>query len=345
MKRSPQRESRQAAPRVIVAERVLRKMAAGAARYLDEETAESLVGLVIDAPERGEPDIYVLDTIPPDPAHIERHVYAVAQGDDWQDEVLYWLAINWRRFRERRRASYGNALAAKWDAPLRYLGDWHKHPGDMFWPSQGDLDTALGILHDADSDMPHLLVPIVTLHPPDEPEANTGYALYTNGEDGTRIRVDFWYLRRGMRAFIEAKTEGQSDQVLPAVPPLGWHLRDRERFQREHDLLIGDGLAVSVTEHDADELPPMEVCFLVGRMGGTHVLILVTYKDYPARRPDMRVAPMLRLEPDEDMFDRLWAESRPLDKAELPDWAWSPDRTLLELVRAVEEKWRQGREA
>ncbi len=325
-------------PRVVLAERVIRKIAHGALLYPDEETAEALVGLIIPT-ENGEPDFYVLDTIAPEQHAVDRAGYMVEQGDELQDEIMYWLAINWKRFRDLRRQSYGNALAAKWDAPLRYLGDWHKQPGEMFWPSQGDLETARAILEEAGNDMPQIIVPIVTLAPPWDAESGPPgdeFDLYATQPDGPPVRINIWYLRRDLPEFIAARPQVMADDLLPAMPPLGWHLADRERFQAEYDLLTGDGLAVSISEWDADQRPPLEICFLVGRMGGDHVLLLITGYNYPATPPTVRVAPMLRLQDDEDMFARLWAESRPLTARETPDLPWTAERTLLELVRAVE---------
>jgi hypothetical protein len=294
-------------PRVIVAERVIRKIARGATRYLDEETAEALVGLVVPNAQ-GEPDLIVLDTIAPDQSAIDRGSYMVAQGDDLQDEIMYSLAINWRRFRAR---GADNPEAARYDVPLRYLGDWHKQPGEMFWPSGGDLQTAQEIVRDPDNDMPQILAPIVTLA---------------------------WYLSRKMRQFVAAKPDVLADEDLPALPALNWHLVDHPRFHEECDLLSADGLALSVTEWDADGQPPLELCFMVGRIGGQHVLILVTGQEFPQAGPEVRIAPMLKIGEDEDMFERLWAASEPLPADDLPDWEWTAEHHLIELVRAVEEK-------
>jgi hypothetical protein len=265
----------------------------------------------------------------------------VAQGDDLQDEIMYWLAINWRRLRELRSLSYGNALTAKWDVPLRYLGDWHKQPGEMFWPSEGDLQTALDILHEHENDMPQILAPIVTFAPPwDEETGPPGdeFDLYVQQDSGPTVRINFWYLSRKMGQFVAAKPDVQADDQLPALPPIGWHLRDRARFQQEFDLLRADGLAVSITEWDADGKPPMEVCFMAGRVGGSHVIILVTDINYPRVAPEIRLAPMLKVGHEEDLFERLWAESRPAEADKRPDWAWDEGRTLLELVQELETK-------
>lgn len=329
---------KQGVPRVVLAQRVVRKMAQGAALYLDEETAEAMVGLVLPK-DQGPPDFYILDTIAPDWDAIEREIAMVEQGDDLQDAIMYWFSINWRRFRQLRSQSYGSARSAKWDAPLRYLGDWHKQPGEMFWPSQGDLATAQAIVRDEANDMPQLLAPIVTIAPSWAEGADPpgdDYDLYVIQEDGPRIRVNFWYLNREMRQFVAAKPEVMADDLLPSLPPLAWHLTDRERFQREYDCLSDDGLAVSIVEWDADEVPPMEVCFMVGRMGGQQVLMLITDKNYPEVPPTVRLAPMLTVGEDEDLFKTLWAESIPYPTEGLPGWSWSPELCLLDLVRAVE---------
>ncbi len=315
-------------PRVFLAKRVVRKMAEGAALYPEEETAEALIGLIVPH-EGGEPDLYVLDTIAPAHDTIERESYMVEQGDDLQDEIMYWLAINWRRFRETGLDSDGNPLDPRWDVPLRYLGDWHKQPGDMFWPS-----------HDEDNDMPQIIAPIVTVAPPWNEEIGPPgdeFDLYVLQDDAAPVRINFWYLNRAMEAFVAARPHVLEDDAMPPLPSLAWHLTDHARFHDEYDRLSDAGLAVSVTEWDADGQLPLEVCFMVGRMGGKHVLILITAEDYPNVAPAVRIAPMIQLQEGEDMFERLWAESREISADELPaDWQWTAERSLLELLQAVE---------
>lgn len=329
---------RRSVPKVVLAQRVVRKMAQGALLYPDEETAEALVGLALED-EAGNPVFYVLDTIAPAHDTIDRAGYMVEQGDELQDEILYWLAINWRRFRDARRRSYGSALAGKWDAPLRYLGDWHKQPGEMFWPSAGDLETAQAIIHDAHNDMPQIIAPIVTIAPAWDPETGPpgdDFDLYATQPDGPNIRVNIWYLNQDLREFIAARPDVLADDLLPTLPPLGWHLTNRERFEQEYRLLTEDGLAVSVVEWDADTTLPMELCFMVGRMGGSQVVIIVTGQGYPQEAPRVRTAPMLKLAEGADMFEQLWAASAPFALEGLAGFTWAENRTLLELVRAVE---------
>ena len=44
-----------------------------------------------------------------------------------------------------------------------YLGDWHKHPGDLVEPSQGDAFTARDHLRDKVAGAPYVLVILATV--------------------------------------------------------------------------------------------------------------------------------------------------------------------------------------
>jgi hypothetical protein len=113
---------------------------------------------------RPEPDIYVIDTLSPG-EHVVREWGMFELGDDWQGDAFHWYFVNWEAFRELRRPSYGSALAAKWDVPLMYVGDWHKQPGAMVEPSAGDLHQARNIINDRETPEQQLVAPIVTLYP------------------------------------------------------------------------------------------------------------------------------------------------------------------------------------
>ena len=158
--------TRNSVPNLVIARRVLHKMTRAAQAFIEDETGEAMVGLVVPGERtKGIETLYVLDTISPDESAV-RQFHTFQQGDEQQDEIIWWLQENWRVYRERRRNSYGQALSAKWDVPLRYLGDWHKQPGYMIAPSGGDQRTALDWLDDEENGMNFLLAPIVTLgHP------------------------------------------------------------------------------------------------------------------------------------------------------------------------------------
>ena len=156
------RETPRDMPRIIVAQRVIDKIRMGALLYPEPETGEALIGFVV--PVQGRPgQISTSLTIGPGNDAV-REWGMFEQGDDWQGDVFDWLYYNWEAFRELRRSSYGNALAAKWDVPLAHVGDWHKQPGDMIAPSGGDAETARRMI-EIDTPVQHLVAPIVTLYP------------------------------------------------------------------------------------------------------------------------------------------------------------------------------------
>lgn len=331
--------ARHRVPNLVVAQRVLERMAAAAQHFIEDETGEALVGLVVPGGHtNGVPTIYALDTIAPDDSAV-RQLHTFQQGDARQDEIIWWLQENWRLYRQRRRMSCGKALPAKWDVPLRYLGDWHKQPGFMIQPSVGDQMTALGWLDDSDNGMDFLIAPILTLdHPSTTSEGGPGANFVTlpHASD-THMRVDFWYISRTLRLFQPIAPAVYPDDQLPGLPDYPWHLADSARFDEELRMMQRDGLALTVVLWDAAEAPPLAVCLLTARVGADRVLIVVTGWDYPRPAPQARVAPFRSMGPDDDLYDifaQLWAESRPV--ADPPGWTWTPDKRLLDYIQAVE---------
>ncbi|GIV80893.1 MAG: hypothetical protein KatS3mg051_0247 [Anaerolineae bacterium] len=339
-------------PRLVLAERVLDKIVQGALRYPEPETGEAMVGLIVPQPGRLEPDVYVLETISPGPDAV-REWGRFEQGDDWQGDVFHWWHVNWEAFRELRRPSYGKALAAKWDVPLAHVGDWHKQPGDMIAPSGGDARTARAMIEDKETPVELVVAPIVTMYPLTEVSTNeegveeaSVQGMPSLGpqsivrrceEEGWLVRIDFWYMSRRAPRFVAVAPVVWPDDRLPALPPLAWHLAHPRRFEQEYDLLREAGYTVDVVRWDADGRPPYEICFAVFKEGASQVVLLVTGMDYPNTMPAVRVAPLVTVEEDQDMFETLYAASRPLLTTQLPDWPWDSRRTLIELVWHVEK--------
>ena len=240
--------------------------------------------------------------------------------------------------REKRVGLFGKAVAPKWDVPLRYLGDWHKQPGYMIQPSGGDLSTALEWIDDPVNRMELLLAPIVTLDHPStisESSVTTNYLMLPQG-DGTSIRVDFWYIDRETRLFQPIAPTLYPEGQLPSLAGYPWHLSDPRRLEDELQLLKGGRLFSSITLWNADNEPPLEICFLTARMGADKLIILITPHDYPHRPPSVRTAPFIQMGAGDDMykvFEQAWKASQPLSY----DLAWSPEKTLLEVVHAVEK--------
>ena len=339
-------------PRVVIAERVIDKIVRGALLHPEPETGEAMVGLVIPQAGRLEPDIYVLDTISPG-QHVVREWGRFEQGDDWQGDVFHWLYVNWEAFREMRRPSYGSALAAKWDAPLRHVGDWHKQPGSMIAPSGGDAETARSMIADSETPIEQIVAPIVTMYPlqpePDEGAETGDLAAETMPpmtphsmvrrlpDEGWLVRMDFWYMSKRAPRFVPIVPALSPDNRLPGLPALAWHLAHPRRFEQEFGLLREAGYLADVVRWDADGKPPYEVCFCVYREGASRAIILVTGADYPMTMPAVRVAPLVTAAEGDDLFERLYAGSRPLLLTELPGWTWDSKRTLIELVWHIEK--------
>jgi len=360
-------------PHIILAQRVIDKIVRGALLYPEPETGEAMIGLIVPRAGNGEPDIYVLDTISPGERAV-REWGMFEQGDDWQADVFVWLHDNWETFRDLRRGSYGRALAAKWDTPLMHVGDWHKQPGDMIEPSSGDAQTARRMILDAETPTEHIVAPIVTMYPlvkeapkaaveqapttneapageaaaevkvetvdekkPDtQPEASK-YAITVPVEEaGWLVRIDFWYMSKRGRNFVPVVPVIWPDERLPGLPPIAWHLAHPKRFDQEYSLLTQAGYAVDVVRWDADGRPPFEICFSIYKPGSSHVILLVTSVDYPARMPAIRTAPLVTVGEDEDLFEKLYDASEPLLMTKMPSWSWDSKRTLLELVWHVE---------
>jgi hypothetical protein len=290
------------------------------------------------------PTLYVLDTISPDDTAI-RQFHTFQQGDERQDELIWWLQENWQATRDRRFTLFSKN---KWDVPLRYLGDWHKQPGYMIQPSGGDLMTAIDWIFDPDNGMDFLLAPIVTLdHPPtiSMSGVSTNFVMLPQG-DGEMMRVDFWYIDRKSQTFLPIAPAIYPNDQLPALAPYPWHLVNEKRFEEELRLLDSDGLFHSITLWNADNEPPLEVCFLTARVGSSRMLILVTSHDYgqpgvAQRPPSARITPFVQMGTDDDMykvFESAWKQSEPVDMRDYFATEWTPEKHLLDLIHAIERK-------
>lgn len=334
-------------PRVTIAQRVVDKMVRGALIY-QTETGESLIGLPVQAVGRFEPDLYVLDTIAPDDSAVRRGAY-FEQGDDLQGDIFNWLYDNWNVLRAART----DGSEARWNVPLSHLGDWHKHPGTLTEPSWGDNDTAFDHIFDEQAGKPYLLAILATVwdrgqaHQTDEAESMLmgESPLKVDIDDETTIRLDCWYISRRTRRFVHLTPTVQPDNALPTLPPISWHLSSPERTRQEVETLSNAGYAVSLEEWEADGKPPRELCLTLARRGSERILIVITQADYPRTMPTIRTVPMKLMStiPEgADLFKALWEASLPLPAASYPAWVWNSDRTICELVQAVEEKVAQS---
>lgn len=319
-------------PNLVIAQRVLDKMMAAAQYHLEDETGEAMVGLVVPGSyANGIPTLYVLDTISPDDSAI-RQFHTFQQGDERQDELIWWLQENWQQERDHLQ---GNQ--AKWNVPLRYLGDWHKQPGFMIQPSGGDLMTALRWIDDPDNHMDFLLAPIVTLGHPHTtgPTSASANFLMMPQSDGTALRVDFWYIDHLARMFTAIAPSVYPNEQLPNLVDYPWHLLNEERFSGEMRALEDDGLFITMVLYDVDDQPPLEVCFLTARVGAEKMLIVSTKADYPQPAPQAWVTPFIQMQPDDDMFkvfEKAWTLAESVEFKP----TWTADMMLVDYIHAVE---------
>lgn len=329
--------SRGIVPNLVLSERALERMRSAASQYMADETGEAMVGFIIedDTPE-GLPTIYVLDTISPDETAVRRS-HTFQQGDALQDEIIWWLQENWHFHRERYRGS--DALSARFDVPLRYLGDWHKQPGSMIQPSHGDLMTALSWLDDDEMNMDFLLVPIVTVgYAPviSQSEYTVNY-IHLPMENGSDMRVDWWYIHRDVRVFQPVHPKLVAAETLPKMMKYGWHVVLADRLGSETLALLDDGLLVRRLLYECDGEVPLEFCFFTIRQGASSFLLLVTQHDYPETAPRAYHAPFIEgldLADAVATFEKLWALKSPIPDP--PGWRWTPEKYLVDYVIAIE---------
>lgn len=329
---------RASVPNLVIAQRVLDKMKAVSTRYLDAETGEAMIGLVVSGERtNGVPTLYVLDTISPDESAI-RQIHTFQQGDELQFELFDWLNRNWEYARQRKDSGGSGKFQDKWDVPLRHLGDWHRQPGFMIEPSSGDLMTALDMLADPENNFDFLLAPIITLGHSSSSELNGAVNYLTVPcEDGTLLRADFWYIDQNTRGFQPIVPVVYPNDQLPVLAAYPWHLVNESRMSDEYQKMQDDALFTTVILWEANDTPPLEVCFMTARMGADRIVIVCTPWDYPKQGPSARIAPFIQMGADDDMFEvfeRLWEKSAPL--ADPSDWEWSEERSLLEYIHALE---------
>lgn len=332
------RQNPKSAPNLVVSQRVIDKMAAAASRYIADETGEALIGLLAPGLHtNGIPTIYVLETIAPDESAV-REWATFQQGDETQAERFWWMLENWRTLRESRKLVDGKPLPTKWDVPLIHVGDWHKQPGFMIQPSTGDLMTARIMLEDPEANMEFLIAPILTIgHPTGQetpPEANF---ITVPQEDGTCMRVDFWYLDRHSYDFQMIHPAIYPDDQLPALPDYPWHMTDTARVDAEYQQLDEAGVYASPPIlWNAHDHAPLDVCLLVTYPEWPQSLLLVTRSDYPHSTPAARTGPKPPVDPQVDpvaAFEHVWPDSKPVVMK--TDWQPSSESRLHDYLLAV----------
>lgn len=357
-----------ALPKLTIAQRVIDKIVQNALIY-QTETGESLIGFRIPTADRPEPDLYVLETIPPDESAI-RGAVVFEQGDDEQGDKFVWYSDNWRLLLRPKLAG------TSWDAPLVHLGDWHKHPGDLTTPSGGDAETAREYISDEHAGAPQLLVilatvwdqwmleevggvrallpheitelfgPLETITKTRKVDQNSDYTLRIPIENNLIVRIDFWYMSQQVRRFTRLKPNVVPNSAMPELVPMNWHLADADRLTRESLALDKANYAVEVKQFDTDHQAPLKICFALAKRGSSHILIFIAPPDYPNSKPLVRLTPMSAakdMPEGADVFTRLWEASQPLSDAVYRTLTWTPTSTLVDLAHEVEAHLTEGK--
>ena len=337
--------SRGIVPNLVISQRVVDRVVEAAKSYLADETGETMVGLVLDSraddPE-AMPTMYVLDTIAPDESTIRRsHMFE--QGDDLQGDIFVWLLENWYTYLDLGKDMASKPIREEWKTPLKHLGDWHKQPGFMIQPSGGDLMTALRTMDDEENEFDFLLVPIVTLgHETvtSEEGATVNYFMVPL-EDGTSLRMDWWYIHRDVRIFQPITPRIVPATELPELTPYPWYLLDSDLLEEEIKLLEEDGaflIGTTTILWEADGDLPLEICLMVGRQGSGDVYLVVTDWNYPRAKPRLRRAPFEGVDATMyiyDVFAQLWEKSEPVEDP--PGFEWNPDKSyIVDYIAAIE---------
>jgi len=332
--------SRGIVPNLLISQRMVDRVVDAAHHFLADETGETMVGLVQDAGDVPEsmPTIYVLDTIAPD-ASVVRRSHMFEQGDEAQEDIYNWLRDNWEAYLEIGQDMHGRPIRDDWKTQLKHLGDWHKQPGFMIQPSGGDLMTALRILDDDEQDFEFLLVPIVTLgHDTVTSEIGAKVNYFTIPmEDGTSLRMDWWYIHRDVRIFQPITPRIVQD--LPALTPYPWHILEPDLLDDERALLEEAGLFLigdTMLPWEVDGELPLEICLIVGAPGVNKVLLIATSWDYPQSAPVARAAEFAGINAQMyiyDIFEQLWARSQPVTPP--TGWVWTEETTLADFALAM----------
>jgi hypothetical protein len=326
-------------PRITLAQRVVDQIVQNALRY-ETETGEALIGLPIPVPGRSEPDLIVLETVPPDESAVRENTY-FEQGDEEQGYRMAWLFDNWNDLRE----TPNNGIDPRYNVELSHVGDWHKHPGTMTFPSGGDEDTAIAHVTDSHAGKPYLLAILATVW--DRTLAHLtdyGDALYNGAKpikvdigDRKTVRLDCWYMSRAGRRFIHLSPTVIPDSQLPQLPALSWHLAHPEALGLEVKLLQESGYSVSIDEWDTDQRPPRELCITLAKRGSPRIVIVATHADYPKSRPIVYTVPMAAMREIPEgakLFQALWKRAQPLPADAYP--GWDATHTLAHYLAALD---------
>lgn len=336
--------SRGIVPDLVISQQFVDRVVKAAQGYIEDETGESMVGLVIDSDEPEKmPTMYVLDAISPD-SEVIRRSHMFEHGDEMQQDIFFWLLENWTGYQNIGRDMTGKPIRDEWREELKHLGDWHKQPGFMIQPSGGDLMTALRFMEDEENQFEFLLVPIVTLgHPSVTSEEGAQVNYFTVPmDDGTSLRMDWWFIHRDVRVFQPITPKVVPTDEVPILTPYPWHILRRDLLDEEIGLLQDDNkwlTSASAIFWEADGDLPLEICFILGTGNSADVFLVITDWDYPNTKPRIRVTDFGGVDLTQyiaDVFAALWDKSEPAPEPK--DFEWNPESSYIVDYLAMIEK-------
>jgi hypothetical protein len=298
-------------PLIVVPKRVLQAIVTESQRHTATETGESLLGIVIPPRSQNygeEPTFIILGTIPTGKAtRAAAHFFL---GGAFQVKVLTWLSQSWDVLRERSRPlpmyktyQWGNTIPdsfipKRFDLPLIPLGDWHKHPGGLTYPSEGDRRTAVRTLIDDTRKTSYLIAPISTV-PYNRIEGfDWQEDLVSHERLDSPVNISFSYMSRqrilqGKKNFIKVRPHVVPDEIIPQLPALPWDLSDPERYAMEMHLLHDYGCTIDACYERTNSGSPLSVCFDISRSNSIHpwdhTVRIETSPLYPTVVPTVRI--------------------------------------------------------
>ncbi len=281
-------------PQLIVGRSVILQIVEEAKAHPPTETGQALLG--IERPG----EIIVVGTIP-DLLDTVRETGLFSQGGMDQVEVFRWLNQHWEAARissrnPNQQTGWNHSISIpkgtipmELDNPLEHVGDWHKHPGRYTDLSGTDLQTIRSILTSKEAPRDQFLTPIVTTSQAQLEYAFDGNTMESSLISGEKIHVIWYWTGKNSVRPIRLNPIVVSDDKLPWLPPLSWHLTNITRMRTELALLQQLGVSVRWAAKQMDDDPVMEVIFGLDHESWKNQVVFITDWDYPNSAPKIQL--------------------------------------------------------
>lgn len=296
-------------PTLIIPRRVFKEIIEESLQHPATETGAALIGVESK-------DLIVVVATLRDLVNIERSPGLFKNGGEYQKQLFRWYRKHWDMDRKRSRQQDRQSPPIHWtpsiqlpngyvppelDLELAFLGDWHKHPGNMTELSGTDLATIRRILSDPTEKRNQLLSPIVTFYQ----GGNMGRRIEVARNKvivsgGDNFNIDWYYTGRYERTTEINPFMVASDHV-PSVPPLPWHLKEPQRLDNELMYLGMRGYETTWRVADIDGDSICEMVFAVDSPNWSKQVIVSTSWDYPKTHATIYV--LDKVHPQEQVLD------------------------------------------